>query len=254
MKWSWVETHSTLARSQNWGHSMQFNFSQATGSCAGILILGAVVSLTGAARPTQNGMFDTLTVQRIDVREPDGTLRMVISDAARAPGIIIKGHEQPHPSRQSAGMIFFNSEGTENGGLIFDGKQSSDGTRQSSGSLTFDRYEQDQIVQLMQSEDGQTRSGGIVVNDQPEQTMDWAALDRARSLQGAAQLAAFKAAHAGGTQRAFLGRAEDKSSELVLRDEAGRKRLILHVSAAGDASIAFLDASGKITRRLDGVQ
>jgi hypothetical protein len=232
---------------------MHFNLSQAAGSCAGILILGAVAALAGAARPTQNAALDTLTVQRIDVREPGGTLRMVISDAARAPGIIIKGHEQPHPSRQSAGMIFFNSEGTENGGLIFDGRQLPDGTHQSSGSLTFDRYEQDQIVQLMADEDGQTRSGGIVVNDQPEQTMDWAALDRARSLQGTAQGAAFRAAHAGGTQRAFLGRAEDKASELVLRDEAGRKRLVLHVSAAGEASIEFLDAAGKVARHLDAL-
>ena len=233
---------------------MPFNVSQATGSCVGILILGAVATLTGAARPAQNATFDTLTVQRIDVREPDGTLRMVISDAARAPGAIIKGQEHHHPSRQSAGMIFFNSEGTENGGLIFDGQLAPDGKRQSSGSLTFDRYEQDQIVQLVASEEGQTRSGGVIVNDQPEPTMDWAAIDRAAPLTGAAQIAAFKAAHAGGTQRAFFGRGEDKSSTLVLRDEAGRKRLVLQVSAAGEASIEFIDAAGKIARRLAAVE
>jgi hypothetical protein len=230
---------------------MQFNLSQAIGSFAGVVVLGITLTLAGAAGTNKNADFDTITAQRIDVREPDGTLRMIISDAARAPGIIIKGHEQPHPSRQSAGMIFYNDEGTENGGLIFSGKQLADGTRQSIGSLTFDRYEQDQVVQLVASEDGQTRSGGLIVNDQPEHTMDWAALDRARSLKGAAQRAGFKAANAGGTPRAFLGRAEDKASELVLRDDAGRKRLILHVGAAGDTSIEFLDDSGKITRRLD---
>jgi hypothetical protein len=230
---------------------MPINLSQALGSCAGILILGIAATLTSAAAPPNNATLTTLTVQRINVTEPDGTLRMVISNAASAPGIIIKGHEQPHPSRQSAGMIFFNAEGTENGGLIFDGQQTRDGTRHSSGSLTFDRYEQDQIVQLTQSEDGATRSGGLVVNDQPEQTMDWAAIERARALQGAAQLAAFKAAHAGATPRAFLGRAEDKSAELVLRDEAGRKRLILRVTAAGEPSITFLDANGSVIKQVD---
>jgi hypothetical protein len=230
---------------------MQFNWSQAAGSCAGVLILGAVMTLSGAAQFSQNASFNTVTLQRIDVREPDGTLRMVISNGTRAPGIIIKGQEYHHPSRQSAGMIFFNNEGTENGGLIFDGRQSSDGVRQSSGSLTFDRYEQDQVVQLAASEDGQTRSGGVIVNDQPEPTINWAAIDRSARLKGAAQIAAVKAANAGSTQRAFFGRGEDKSSELVLRDEAGRKRLILHVSAAGEASIDFVDSNGKVERRLD---
>ncbi len=233
---------------------MRFNVSQAAGSCAGVIVLGSVAALAGAARSPQNGTFDSITVQRIDVREPDGTLRMVISDAAKAPGMIIKGQEHHHPSRQSAGIIFFNDEGTENGGLIFDGRQSPDGTRQSSGSLTFDRYEQDQTVQLMSSEEGQNRSGGVIVNDQPDAKMDWAAIDRAAPLKGAAQLAAFKAAHAGGTQRAFLGRGEDKSSELVLRDGAGRKRLVLHVSATGEASIEFLDANGRVARHLDALE
>jgi len=39
--------------------------------------------------------FDEITVRRINVVEPDGTLRMVISDHAKFPGIIIRGKEQP---------------------------------------------------------------------------------------------------------------------------------------------------------------
>ncbi len=230
---------------------MRLDFSSFIGGFAGACAIGALAMLGGAARPAQDAAFGVLTVQRIDVREPDGTLRLVVSDSARAPGIIIKGHEQPHPSRRSAGLIFYNDEGTENGGLIFSGERSPDGARHSSGSLTFDRYEQDQIVQVQASEDGAARSGGLVVNDQPEPTMDWAAIDRARNLSGPAQLAAFKAAHAGGTQRVFLGRREDKSSELILRDGAGRPRLVLHVSENGAASIDFLDDAGKLRRQIE---
>lgn len=234
---------------------MAFNYSQFVGSCTGVLILGATLTLTGAASPSRDAKFNTITVQRINVREPNGTLRLVISNAARAPGFIIKGHDQPDPWRKSAGMLFYNSEGTETGGLIFDGRQSADGTRHSSGSLTFDRYEQDQIVQLFESEDGQNRYGGVIVNDQPEPILNWAAINRARKLKGAALLAALRAAHAGGVQRAFFGRAKDKASELVLRDADGRVRLILKVTAAGNASIEFLNSKGKVTRRLtDGQQ
>jgi hypothetical protein len=44
-----------------------------------------------AAKPQSAARFDTLDVQRINVREPDGTLRMVISNHAKFPGIIVRG-------------------------------------------------------------------------------------------------------------------------------------------------------------------
>ena len=59
--------------------------------------------------------FDEITVQRINLVEPDGTLRMVLSDKARIPGLVIRGKEYPREDRQTAGMLFFNDEGTENG-------------------------------------------------------------------------------------------------------------------------------------------
>ena len=85
--------------------------------------LFAVLVLCGFVRSPQKLSLQELDVQRINLREPDGTLRMVISDASTAPGIIIKGKEYPHPDRHAAGMIFYNDEGTENGGLIFGGEK-----------------------------------------------------------------------------------------------------------------------------------
>ncbi|HET7267436.1 MAG TPA: hypothetical protein VFJ15_04950 [Oleiagrimonas sp.] len=66
--------------------------------------------------------FDTINVHRINVREPDGTLRMVISDRTELPGLIVHGKEHPHP-RPLAGMLFYDDEGTEQGGLVFSGKK-----------------------------------------------------------------------------------------------------------------------------------
>ncbi len=87
-------------------------------------------------------------MERINVVEPDGTLRMAISNRSLAPGIIIKGKEHPHPDRKTAAVIFYNDEGTENGGLSFGGERSKDGTESSSGHLSFDRYEQDQVFTI----------------------------------------------------------------------------------------------------------
>jgi hypothetical protein len=59
-----------------------------------------IVLLTGAATPKHDS-FDELTVHRINVVEPDGTLRMVISDHAKLPGIIVHGQERPFSSKTS---------------------------------------------------------------------------------------------------------------------------------------------------------
>ena len=193
-----------------------------------------------------------IDVQRINVREPDGTLRMVLSGAAREPGIIVGGREQPHPNRRSAGILFYNDEGTENGGLIFDGKQGRDGKPHSSGSLTFDRYRQDQVVQLTANEDANDRSAGLVVNDHPDAAMDFAAIERAGKLPRDAQAAALRAANVATTRRVFVGRTTDGASEVQLRDPTGKNRLVLKVDAAGQAMIVFLDPNGRALRTIFG--
>lgn len=110
---------------------------------AGVLTLVfAGTVLMGATSTTSSASFDQITVHRINLVEPDGTLRMVISDHAKFPGLFLHGKEYPHP-RPQAGMLFYNDEGTEQGGLVFAGAKNKGGY--SSGlSLTFDRYNQDQ--------------------------------------------------------------------------------------------------------------
>ena len=65
----------------------------------------AAFALTGsvAAKPQT---FDEIDVRRINVREPDGTLRLVISNRARLPGVIVQGKEQPPVDRPQAGLLF----------------------------------------------------------------------------------------------------------------------------------------------------
>jgi hypothetical protein len=78
--------------------------------------------LTGASPPRRQS-FDEIQVHRIDVVEPNGTLRMVISNKNRLPPVIVNGKEHPEMGepRPQAGMLFYNDEGSENGGLIFGG-------------------------------------------------------------------------------------------------------------------------------------
>ena len=76
------------------------------------------IFLTGAASH-RIATFDEIKTHRIDVIEPDGTLRLVISNAAELPGVIVKGTERPPSDRPQAGLLFYNDEGSETGGLIF---------------------------------------------------------------------------------------------------------------------------------------
>ena len=187
-----------------------------------ITALLAIVTLTGAmSDPARHARFDEIDVERINVREPDGTLRMVLSNHVRLPGVIVKGKERAPEDRPQAGMIFYNDEGTENGGLIFGGRKNGKGqVVDAGGSLSFDKYGANQIVQLIGVDDAENRFAGLAVTDSPTGT------DVRR--------------------RIWLGRRDDGAATLALMDGAGKKRILLQVGEDGAAKIAFLDANGKV--------
>jgi hypothetical protein len=182
------------------------------------------VMLFAAAERPQATSFDEITVHRINVVEPDGTLRMVISDHARLPGIIVHGKEQAF-DRPQAGMIFYNDEGSENGGLIFGGHRNEKGeVVDSGGSLSFDKYDAKQIVQLAGVDDREDRFSGLIVGD----------------------------SQTGGNsrRRVWLGRGDDGEATLALMDANGKKRIVLRVAADGAAKLEFLDGNGKVVQQV----
>ena len=183
----------------------------------------AAVFLMGA-KSHNTQAYDEIQVHRIDVVEPDGTLRMVIADRDRLPGTIVKGKEFPKVDRPEAGMLFYNDEGTENGGLIFGGHRNEKGEIINSGaSLSFDPYgESQQLLQLAGVEDKDNRIVGLAVNE-PK--------NHARN------------------RRIWVGRGEDDAAVVSLMDANGRKRIVMQVAADGTASLNFLDAEGHVVRR-----
>ncbi|MBI4551540.1 MAG: hypothetical protein HY710_04685 [Candidatus Latescibacteria bacterium] len=189
-------------------------------------VLTAVFALTvwtGFASP-QSTSFDELTVQRLNIVEPDGTLRLVLSNHARFPGIIVRGQERPY-ERPQAGLLFFNDEGTETGGLIFGGRQTAQGAVvDAGGSLTFDRYEGNQEVQLLGVYDNTDRIAGLIVSDSPPQAPSY--------------------------RRLFVGRGADGTATVALMDAQGKPRLRLQVTADGTPSLALLDAQGRVVNEL----
>lgn len=185
----------------------------------------AAILLTASSRASEP-TFDEITVHRINLVEADGTLRMVLSNHSSLPGIIVHGKERPF-DRPQAGIIFYNDEASEIGGLIFGGRRDADGdVVDSGGALSFDRYDANQIVQLLGVDDKEDKLAGLVVLDSPSGSETH--------------------------RRVWLGRGEDGVATLALLDGKGRKRLLLQVAADGTTHVSALDAEGAVVRDLLG--
>ena len=97
------------------------------GYAAVVTALLGVLSLAAFRQNAQKTKFGEIDVERINVLEPDGSYRMVISNRPRSIGPIYKGKPFGYAGGTRPGIIFFNDEGTENGGLTFEGKKGADG-------------------------------------------------------------------------------------------------------------------------------
>ncbi len=219
--------------------------------------LAAVFSLTGAKAPANHAHFDEITVGRINIVEPDGTKRLIISNRAQFPGDFVQGKEGKRPDRSDvAGMLFINDEGTENGGFVYNGLQKADGTVDAELSLTFDRFRQDQALQLFHGDNEKSSNSAIKINDVPSYTST--SLDDQKKIVAegrkmtAAEREAFYARMRDegrfSRNRVFLGTTDDSSSSLTLKDALGKPRMQLLVTAQGRAEIRMLDADGKVIK------
>jgi hypothetical protein len=212
------------------------------------VLLGVLVGRQAAAERKTTALTE-IDVERINVREPDGTLRMTISSSAAAPGLIFKGKEHPFPSRQAAGILFFNDEGTESGGLLFGGARKGYGVS-SGGHLSFDQFEQDEVISLDNTEEHGRRRSSLTFYDRPESPLPPDLIDKLGTPEGSAAFEAHAKAVGLGYPRLFIGKTEERASAVILRDENGLARLKLTVTPSGSAAIEFLDESGKVVRRI----
>jgi len=222
---------------------------------SGVLTLVLVLTILTAGEKSRKTAFEEIDVQRINIVEPDGTVRLVLSSKALFPGIIFKKKEYPHPNRKTAGILFFNDEGTENGGLTFGGEKASDGKVSAYGHLSFDQYNQDQVLVLNAGEEGGSRRARLSIWDRPDYSIEELLLlqGRIRDLpeaQEKAEYEKFFAQREKPQPRLFLGKSDNGSVSLRLNDRQGRERLVLEVTPDGAPVVRFLDEKGQEVGRL----
>ena len=211
----------------------------------------AFVSVSGFTQSQQR--IDELTVQRLNVVDANGTLRFVLSNKDRMHPGVMDGVTINRP-RPVAGMLFFNDEGDEVGGLTYTGTD--DNGRRANAGLMFDQLKQDQTVGITYNESNGQRSAGLQVWDRSDQPLSdlIKGLNDANALpEGPARDAAVKAVRAKaqpGPRRVFVGKNNDRAATVSLADATGKPRLVMTVGADGNASIDFLDADGKTIQRI----
>jgi hypothetical protein len=238
------------------------------------LVVG-VLSLAAFTRhaPTQVGeirgtkaKFDVIDVERINVLEPDGKYRLILSNRPRSIGPIYKMKPFGYEGGGRPGMIWFNDEGTENGGFTFtgssctagklvDGRNCREGEYRASTHMSFDQFNQDQVVNLDYDDTNGRRLMGFSINDAANVDIYDAVKVRDTILKIAdtavrnAEMRKWAAPNGVplSAQRLFVGRDQSKSAVLNLSDPNGKPRLRLVVDSLGAARIEFLDATGKVT-------
>lgn len=196
----------------------------------------------------QQASVKELSLERLNIVDEDGTVRLVLSNRKRQHPGRIDGKDFPHRERE-AGMIFFNDEGDECGGLVYSGDKKEAGM-----VLSVDQYKNDQILQLQYNQDN-SKTYGLKLWDRSEE-MPMSKLiridDSLKRLNdsSAAQRYFSQLAADGklGTDRLFLGRAKDSSTGLVIRDSKGRVRIRLEVDKNNQPVFEMADSSGKVLR------
>ncbi|UPK68146.1 hypothetical protein [Chitinophaga filiformis] len=228
------------------------------------VILTLLLVITGLFAFSKSGIdhFKEISVERINIVENNGQLRMVISNKSRSPENLLYGKPitPPIPGGTRPGMIFYNDEGTENGGLVFTGAKDSSGKYNAFGHFSFDQYNQNQVLYLSYQDTNGDQHTGLHIDDwqtNPEWA-DWrAAYKKAQKLpDGPAKEELLKKlmepeeGRRAFAQRVFVGKDDTKTAMVTLSDRMGKPRLQMLVDSNGTAKLNFLDQQGKVTYSL----
>jgi hypothetical protein len=215
-----------------------------------------LVALLFAGFQDRKQKFQEIDVERVNIVEPDGKLRMAITNKERVPDPIVNGKTMigARKGSKGAGIIFFNDEGDECGGLSFSGKAGEKGA-QAGAVLMFDQFHQDQTVGIAYSQSGDRKSAGLHVWDRPETPAD-VLVDKMRAIErmpdGPAKQAEREKMQQSvargefGAHRVFVGKGTDGSAGLTIADSVGKNRIALVVDDKNAAHLRFLDESGKV--------
>lgn len=220
--------------------------------------IGILTFASVAFKQIGNKKFGTIDVERINIVEADGTVKMVITNMAHFPSLGDSiNNRSYHKRKKRAGMLFFTEDGKECGGFIYDGTKTENG--HSAGlSLTFDQYDGDQVMQLITTDNKfkntRRKSGYLVFNDRGEyetkESMDKAAKELQAIKDPKERKKKYKEYWEKGTfgsvKRVVVGQIPGKQNGLFLFDDKGKPRAKFCIDKDNNVKLIAYDEKGNV--------
>ncbi len=184
--------------------------------------------LMGATSEQDHARFKTISAERINIVEPDGLYRAVLTSSARTPGPMKQARDgAPEGTRNFpfAGLIIYGPEGEEQGGY---GTGSSPQGSITVRSIDWDEGRGEAVATFRRvGADGESLAGTYYSEYPPEGETPMEGNDRRRiKLQ-----------------------VPGKDAEVLLADRDGRDRIVLRVDESGEAFIEVRDGQGNVQFR-----
>lgn len=201
--------------------------------------------------------FKVIDAGRINIREKNGTLKAALSNSAG----FNEGYRAEHGGVAFSGLMFYNEEGRETGGLVYRGK-AIPGGQDAEVTLAFDQYRQDQNVYLHHEEfkdaQGLRIDDGLTINarpDWPQFKEEYSIYERLQQLppekRDELQL---KAAQDGklftrrlffGVQRGIKNHQQYDDTGVFIKNKWGRNAIKLYVDNDNRPHFEVFDPLGK---------
>jgi len=130
-------------------NNMKFIKNYQSGFMTILILANISLLIYSFGKPREITKFEEIDVERINIVEADGTLKLALFNSSK----LTRGldGDKRQGTGTISGMLFYNEEGYETGGLVFDGKKI-DGGQKSGIGLTMDGYRQDQTMSLQHNE------------------------------------------------------------------------------------------------------
>lgn len=202
---------------------------------------------------TNSEKFKEITVERINIVEPDGKLKMVISNQERQhPGMIdgINHYDRERPP----GILFFNEEEDEIGGLAYHGNKETGGNQL---HLSYDQYKNDQVMHLAQyTKTNGDNKYGLQIWQRDKEITTSIFLRKTDSLEKLGlnyrqKLEALKKENNGFpilAPRLFVGKKYNDEAGIFIQDKNGKDRLRIYVDSSNQPKIEVLDEEGNVLK------
>ena len=225
-----------------------------------VCIVMISASLLFAFKTNNNQKFKTIDVERINIVEADGTVKMIITNVAEFPnGTTSVNNKIVNKDRKKrSGMLFFNEDGIECGGFIYDGTKNENG--HSSGlSLTYDQYNGDQVMQLLTTDSGngdeRSVNSALTFNDRAanetqegaQRIMEELRSIKDKDLRRQKQQEYVDQGLIGAKTRIMLGKTRSENNGLFLFGDNGNPKAMFYVDKNNNVKLEVYDDEGKVT-------